>query len=482
MLKSKISTALATALLLMVFDAGAVYTASDAYNSKDNLPNEGSGTGADDSADSPWARRMEDASGLFGVKVKGSADGLGVHSDGGFDTFTPWQQNQFEAVGAYGATEVGVGCEGLNLGTVMDGQLSQYSQMVEEFIANAPMMAIMFLAYSQPTVKSVIDELNMVGQFGLDLSNLTCSGVRARADKSLQENMQADAEADCTANAGFKDAKCMAGDGIQDSLLDRMRQVKTDMSSRASTLMGTVSSASGGLIGTKKGGSTGAGGASGTGAPGSSGSGSGSGPTPVTSKNCAGVKTDGTTPYILSSSEMSCDDIKKYSGLVPNFSFEDSAGSVQPKTISIEKLSQQITTEYMGLLSEVYTSNPDTFQNSAAYKKLVNRADIVVSPKEQIFVYNLAKRSPASALAVQRQMSTMAMMKELKIIVAKMEIGLLTGMSNQTDGKYISERIRSQYGSSVESLKKEIELLEIKMQSDTARYKALSASAEALGQ
>lgn len=70
----------------------------------------------------------------------------------------------------------------------------------------------MFLAYSQPTVKAVIDELNGVGQFGWICP--TCSGVRAMADKSAEEKIQASAEAQCTAEAGFKDPECMADDGL----------------------------------------------------------------------------------------------------------------------------------------------------------------------------------------------------------------------------------------------------------------------------
>lgn len=151
---------------------------------------------------------------------------------------------------------MGVGCDGLNLGTVLDGQIGQYGDMVEQFIQNAPALAIMYLAYSQPTVKSVIDELNAVGQFGLDLSNLTCSGVRQRADKAYEENMQVMAEADCTVEEGYKSAKCMSGDGITSSLITRMKDTKNTITSRATSLMNGVSGMTGGLVGVKGGGSS----------------------------------------------------------------------------------------------------------------------------------------------------------------------------------------------------------------------------------
>lgn len=188
------------------------------------------GNGKSDSSDSPWSRRMDDVTGLFGAKLSGSAvNKAGRGGSASFDTFTPFQDKQQFIVGAYGATQVGVGCDGLNLGTVLDGQIGQYGDMVEQFIQNAPALAIMYLAYSQPTVKSVIDELNAVGQFGLDLSNLTCSGVRQRADKAYEENMQVMAEADCTVEEGYKSAKCMSGDGITSSLITRMKDTKTQL-------------------------------------------------------------------------------------------------------------------------------------------------------------------------------------------------------------------------------------------------------------
>nr|WP_012806000.1 hypothetical protein [Pseudomonas putida]ACU65284.1 hypothetical protein pQBR0197 [Pseudomonas putida] len=108
-----------------------------------------------DGSDSPWSRRMDDVTGLFGAKLSGSAvNKAGRGGSGSFDTFTPFQDKQQFIVGAYGATQVGVGCDGLNLGTVLDGQIGQYGDMVEQFIQNAPALAIMYLAYSQPTVKS----------------------------------------------------------------------------------------------------------------------------------------------------------------------------------------------------------------------------------------------------------------------------------------------------------------------------------------
>lgn len=429
--------------------------------------------------DSPWSRRMEDVTGLFGVKLKGSATstGGGLNASDSFNTFQPWQQSSFEAVGAYGSTQVGFGCDGMNLGSIIDGQLGQYAGMVEEFISQAPTLAIMYLAYSQPAVKSVIDEMNMVGQFGLDLSNMTCSGVRNLADRSHEEKLQAVAEADCTANAGFKDPKCMAGDGIQDSLINVMADAKNTVAARASSLMGTVSNATGGFIKPRSAASgTGAGGAgTGSGAPGT--------PTALPGKSCVDVDPkDGTTPLILGASEMNCKDIKKYAQLLPTFIIQDDGSEeVKPRAVSIELMSKQITQEHMGLMKAVYESDPSTFTTTPEYKNLVNRADIVISREELLFMKELARKSPGQAQLAIQQLSTLSMLKELEIIAAKVEAGVYSGLANQADNKYLSDRQVNQYGNSISLMRKEIDLVRAKIQADRERSMALQSIANSMG-
>ncbi|ORE47606.1 hypothetical protein BKN49_05255 [Pseudomonas aeruginosa] len=440
----------------------------------------------EDTSESPWARRMEDVTGLFGVEVRGDAAsvGGGINNVTNFSTFQPWQEDSFRAVGAYGSSQVGFGCDGMNLGGVIDGQLAQYGTMIEEFISQAPALAIMYLAYSQPVVKAVIDEMNIVGQFGLDLSNMTCSGVRNLADKSYEEKMVAVAEADCTADAGYKDANCISGQGVQTSLLKGMREAKAAATSRAGSLLGGVSNATGGFIQAKSsaassGGGSSTGGNSGTGG-GNGGSGTGSngstgGNTGLVGKNCSGVDADaGTTPLILGASEMNCKDIKKYSGLLPTYVIEEDAQEVVPRKLSVETLSKEITEEHMDLLSSIYQADPKTFTNNDAYKNLVNRADVVISRQELLAMQEMARKSPALAVRAQRQMATLSMMKELEIIISKLEIGVESGLSNQIDQQYISDRMVGQYGSALRVMRKEYELLQAKIAADQARSMALN--------
>lgn len=440
----------------------------------------------EDTTDSPWGRRMDDVTGLFGAKVSGSAvNKAGRGGSTSFDTFTPFQDKQQFIVGAYGSTQVGVGCDGLNLGTVLDGQMGQYGNMVEQFIQNAPSLAIMYLAYSQPTVKSVIDELNSVGQFGLDLSNLTCSGVRQRADKAYEENLQVVAEADCTVEEGYKSPKCMSGDGITSSLITRMKETKNKITSRATSLMSGVAGKSGGLIGVKGSGSSSSSGGSG---PGSIGGGSGSGTglgsgsntAGLPSKSCGGSAEDGKTALVLAASEMGCEDIKKFSGLLPSYSTEEDARTVIPRTISLEDEAKKLTGEYLDLYTNVYQADPKTFDQSDAYKQLVNRAGVVVTEPEFLMMRDLGRKNPAMFAQSQRNLATLAMMKELDEIISKLEMGVMTGLSNQPDEQAFTESDTARYTMALSSLRKEYEMLENKIKHEQERSKLIMNTAKAL--
>ncbi|MDF9778819.1 hypothetical protein [Pseudomonas baetica] len=451
-------------------------------------------------ADSPWDKRMGDVTGLFGTRIKGSAvndakAGVGYSSD----TFTPFQTNQTKLVGAYGSTEVGVGCNGLNLGTVIDGQIGQYAGMVEQFIQQAPSLAIMYLAYSQPTVKSVIDQLNTVGQFGLDMSNLTCSGVRQKADLAYEQKKQELAEADCTAEAGYKSTECMTGEGITGSLIKTAGEMKAKVSDRAKSLMGSVSSASGGLIGVKgsggssggsgsgsgsgsSGGGTGSGSSGGSGGSGSSGSGGGGsgGGSAIASKSCSNPNTEGTRALVLASSELGCDDIKKYSGLIPSYSSQDGATTVEPRTTNLETLSKEMTTDYMDIYHGIYTQDRKDFQQSKEFKDLVNKADIVVTDSEYTLMRGLAKNNPALFASTQRNLATLAMMKELDGVISKIEIGVSTGVANQPDGQLLSPENVARTNLSVEGLRKEYDALKAKIEHDKERNQFLQSTVESI--
>lgn len=423
----------------------------------------------DKDSDSPWNSRMKSVTLPDGRVLAGRASGFASDIKSTFDTFTPYSKGETNLVNGYGSSTVGFGCSGMNLGGVIDGQISMYAQLVEQFIQQAPTMAIMFLAYSQPTIKSVIDELNGVSQFGLDMSNMTCSGVRAMADKSLEDKKQSMAEAQCTADAGFKDPECMSGDGISDNLVKIMKETKSTVNSRAGELMSGVSSATGGLV-KFKGGVGGTTGSSNTAFPGSPTADDGK----ISTRSCGKVDIKGVLGLILSASELGCDDIKNYAGLLPNYETDNDVEGVIPRKITLTDVSKKLTTQYYDWVLNALSAPEDKFNESEGFKAMVNRIGTVISDETHRRLNRLSKEQPTEYVAVVRNMATLAAVKDMVGLVNRLEVGVLTGIQNQPTKEYLTDRQIEQYRLSIATLRAELDSISKQIDLDKARASLIS--------
>lgn len=423
---------------------------------------------ADDPSNSPWTMSMEPATTFSGRVVRGAATTIAGKDFKGFDAYAPYFPDRTEVVEGYGSTTVGAGCDGINLGGVIQGQLSQYQQMVEAFIQQAPTLAIMFLAYSQPTVKAVIDELNGVGQFGLDLSNLTCSGVRAMADKSAEEKIQASAEAQCTAEAGFKDPECMADDGIASNVTKLMKDTKKTVSDRAGSFLGKASDATGGLV-KFKGGIDGNSVSSGGGSPGGIG---GSGPTGAVGRSvsCANVKGDGLRAILLGASGMPCYDIENYAGLLPDYKIsEEGVSGVMPRTLSLKTLANDMVNQYATWVASVAANPEAEFAESAAFKAIFNRTNVAITTAQHRKLNLLEKNNPVQSVLMTRNLAQLLMLKDLNAVVHGMEVAVLTGIQNQADDLLFPQLRREQFVHAIDALKAELRSLNEEISLDQQR-------------
>lgn len=411
----------------------------------------------DDQNTSPWSMSMKDVTTIGGRIIRGDAALVTGKDYEGFDTYSPFQKDRTEILNGYGSTNVGIGCDGINLGGVIDGQINQYGNMVEGFIQSAPAMAIMYLAYSQPTVKAVIDEMNGVGQFGLDLSNMTCSGVRAIADKSAEEKAQSMAEARCTAEAGFKDPECMADDGILENMTEIMRDTKQATNERAGTFLGNVSSATGGLIRFRAG-------IDGNAVTSGSEVNEDGSPKPAVTRaeSCEDVSGEGLRTLILAASGIQCSDIVEYGGLLPDYQISDEGVSgVVPRTLTLSKIATDMVTQYNVWLTEVLSAPEAEYINTDAFKAIYNRTNVSISLSQHRAINRLMDPSttsanPAKALGLIRNISQLIALKDLSGIVGRLEIGVLTGIQNQPDEELLPDFRKKQYIHSIDTLKAEL--------------------------
>lgn len=425
---------------------------------------------SDDQANSPWTQSMENVTTFGGRVVRGSAT-MVEGAKKNFDTYTPYFADKTQALSGYGSSKVSVGCDGVNLGGIIDGQLAQYQQMIEEFIQKAPALAIMYLAYSQPTIKAVIDELNNVGQFGLDLTNMSCSGVRAIADKAAEEKAQAMAEARCTAEAGFKDPECMSDDGLLSNVASVMKDAKNTVTERTSQYLGKVGSATGGLVQFK----TGLNGQTTTSA-GSSGTG-GSKNNGVRTKACTKIDSEGLRTMLLASSGIPCDDIENYGPLLPDYKIADSGESgVIPRSMTLRKLASDLVVKYEGWVNEVMGAPESEFVNTDGFKAIYNRTSVAISTDQHRKINLLMKQNPAQGLTLVRNMAQLIALKDLTFIVNNLEVAVLTGIQNQPDDEVLSDLRKKQYVHAIDSLKTELSNLTGEVNMDLKRNEILQSN------
>lgn len=426
---------------------------------------------ADNQSGSPWTQSMEQVTTFGGKVVRGDSTLLDGKNFQGFDSYAPYFPDKTTTIKGYASGKLSVGCDGVNLGSVIEGQLAQYAQMAEQFIQQAPTLAVMFLAYSQPTVKAVIDELNGVSQFGLDLTNLSCSGVRAIADKAAEEKAQAMAEARCTAEAGFKDPECMSDDGLVSSTIKVMKDVKKTATDRAGQYLGKVSSATGGLVsftGGVGGNSIGGTGATGVGGVKNNG---------VRSVSCSKIDSDGLRVMLLASSGIPCDDIEYYAGLLPDYKISDGGESgVVPRSTTLRKLASELVVKYEGWVNSVLGEKEADFINSDAFKAIYNRTGVSIKVQQHRKLNQLMSTNPAQGVAMIRNMAQLIALKDLTSTVNNIEIAVLTGIQNQSDDQALPELRRTQYVHAIEGLKAELSNLTEEVNMDLKRNEILKSS------
>lgn len=467
-------------LAVSVLAAFTMFAATPSYALEDNLTTKSEPTiqdpYADDPSNSPWTMSMENVT-TYGGKVVSGAGALLDGNASRFNSYTPYFPDRTTALSGYGSSQVGIGCDGINLGGVIDGQLAQYQQMVEGFIQNAPTLAIMYLAYSQPTVKAVIDELNNVGQFGLDLTNMSCSGVRAIADKAAEEKAQAMAEARCTAEAGYKDPECMSDDGLLSNVASVMKDTKQMVTERSSQYLGKVSSATGGLVQIN----SGVNGQNGSNS-GSTGNTPGSSPLGVRATTCSNIESEGLRTMILAASGIPCADIENYGPLLPDYKISDNGESgVIPRTLTLRKYAADLVVSYEGWLNEVMAADEDKFVNTDAFKAIYNRTGVAINRMQhrklaKLLSPNSDRQNQAQGLSMIQNLAQLIALKDLNNVVNTLEIAVLTGIQNQPDDQVLSDLRKRQYVHSIESLRSELDNLTQEINWDLKRNELIPAS------
>lgn len=105
-------------------------------------------------------------------------------------------------------TSLTVGCDGVNFSNIYRNRIGNYKAAVQQMVSDIPSMAIMWLAYNQPVIKSSIDHLNTSFEGLIGNSLMSCQAY-ASSLHAQQTSPQETAQRECTNDEGSPSLRCM---------------------------------------------------------------------------------------------------------------------------------------------------------------------------------------------------------------------------------------------------------------------------------
>lgn len=407
----------------------------------------------------PWEQKLTVLrDNLVGGSASVKSSGL-LRTNKAFSTFPSQLTNKDRLVDFEFGTNATLGCNGVNLGTVMDGQLERYEKQIDTFIDEAPTMAIMYIAMSQPVVKSIIDELNQHLNFGLDGSLATCRDLQAKLNSNPYDDPAKHAEDDCTSAEGQASEDCN-GSNLAESVREVLGEQRNKLQSTLDDLQNKINTTTGG-----SGGSTG-----------SSGSGSSAGNSSGTSSPSPVINAEPSfTNLVLATSNINFQTIKDYQGLLPDYLAGEDGIEVKPKEKSIYSIHSDLSDQYydkLVALSKAYLETADfsNFNDNELYIDFSTKSGYLLSTAE---LDALGKALQSSDIGYLQFVSTNFALRDINSTIFKLSSAIETGISGQAGKELIPEQVKDGLITAVNALITEKEAVESQIQYDHKVYEAL---------
>lgn len=194
--------------------------------------------------DDPWLDNLKN---LAGATTSGNASMYGAINAGNynwdkgsaFSSFPPLGPRRKQLATARLGSNVAVGCDGINLGTILDSRLGEYGNVIEGLVDEAPSFLILWMAYSQPTLASILDQLNTEFGFALDLATFSCSNAKNFAETNPFDYGTEYGKDGCVGKEGGNSSECV-GDNDEHSIKAQESKI-SDIKSRIGNMVQKVS-------------------------------------------------------------------------------------------------------------------------------------------------------------------------------------------------------------------------------------------------
>jgi hypothetical protein len=170
-----------------------------------------------------------------------------------FSAFPPLSPKRESLLSTRGSANVSLGCDGINLSTILASRLDEYQKVIEGLVDEAPSFLILWMAYSQPTLASILDQLNIEFGAGLDLATFSCSNAKKFAETNPFDFGGAFGKDGCIGENGGNNSECV-GDNAEHTT-EAMEKKISDIKEKIAPALEKLKSAAGTVGITTSGGS-----------------------------------------------------------------------------------------------------------------------------------------------------------------------------------------------------------------------------------
>jgi len=362
--------------------------------------------------------------------------------EGAFSYFPSTDAGDFTLAEAYGDLGVNLGCNGVTLDGSIDAMINQYSSIARQFVANAPMIAVNYLVYSQPSLYSLIQNLKESTEFMLDVTSFTCQGARQLAMSNWEDSLGEKAAAECISSNGAATAACSDGDSLVDRanrlVTERKKQwAKKVADAKEALSKASVRDAMGNLV--------------------------------KSGESCDALNDDDeevtANDLTLALSGLGCSDIELAKSLLPDTVIESDvekgAKRQVPASLTVEKALADESIKVAKALDQLADKNTSDARSRAAYETLAEAGANSDLTLKQIAMLKTVK-DEADDVTYQAYLTQVAVVmsrNRLSNIVDRLEIGLLNGMLNK-DQATLGTDIEEQTKDKIRLLKAQIDTID----------------------
>lgn len=386
----------------------------------------------------PWDDKMDitlDPNSLVGVsgRFRQSQQGSGVtyQSFGNFSMMTPYMKNENRLLGARGKINTTMGCDGINLSTVYSGQIDQFIQVFEALLQDIPGMALMWLAQTQPIFQRVLDMLNQTVEFGLDTSNLTCEGLQDALQDNVFDKPADHAKDACISEAGYNSSECLAGDQIEENLLDKIEEAKeklnewTDGFTNGGQEIPTIYDS------------------------------------PEESTKCGSFEEDSYRSLLFAASKLKCEIVDRYTVVLPDYKIKEGDTELEyiEPTELIDDIHRMTTDQYylkIDQIVDLYGTDGITEELNKFYLK--TGFHLFSTQLKQLS--ELKKTYNTQYHQVLGEVAALGSFRELTFIIDSLDRGLRIALASNGEGYVLPEQAKEGFEKAIEGLRLDRDSLE----------------------